>query len=215
MQSVALFSNSSSPLNIPLCLRALFTPSRMKGAEGQFARPLCAFFQQISAAPFTLLALDSWQREWPGKIQPVFKKREKEKGVGRREGCATWFRVLYPCVSCEEGWMGIKESRKMNVSHEHSLPSFQADSIHLLSIPLPRSFYRALPCYTRVPSNGSLFRTIEEFHSIENPGSRWIIKGGWLWRFPFSGDNFFFSRVVRSRVKSIATNENFSSFFSN
>lgn len=119
MQSVALFSNSSSPLNIPLCLRALFTPSRMKGAEGQFARPLCAFFQQISAAPFTLLALDSWQREWPGKIQPVFKKREKEKGVGKREGCATWFRVLYPCVSCEEGWMGIKESRKMNVSHEH------------------------------------------------------------------------------------------------
>lgn len=102
MQSVALFSNSSSPLNIPLCLRALFTPSRMKGAEGQFARPLCAFFQQISAAPFTLLALDSWQREWPGKIQPVFKKREKEKGVGRREGCATWFRVLYPCVSCED-----------------------------------------------------------------------------------------------------------------
>lgn len=80
---------------------------------------LCFFSADICCSFHWMLALDSWQREWPGKIQPVFKKREKEKGVGKREGCATWFRVLYPCVSCEEGWMGIKESRKMNVSHEH------------------------------------------------------------------------------------------------
>lgn len=133
----------------------------MKGGEGQFARPL---FLSVSLRFFHryLLLLSRWipgQRARSESGQEKHNwclRREREKKrdrVGRREGCATRFRVLYSVFPAriEEGWVGIKESRKMNVSHEHhSLPSFQADSIHLLSIPLPyfaHSFYRALPCY--------------------------------------------------------------------
>lgn len=151
---------------------------------------LCFFSADICCSFHWMLALDSWQREWPGKIQPVFKKREKEKGVGKREGCATWFRVLYPCVSCEDRGVDGHGGEPENECQPRA-PLLRSRQIPFIYFP-SLSFYRALPCYTRVPSNGSLFRTIEEFHSIENPGSRWIIRGSWLWRFPFSGDNFFF-----------------------
>lgn len=128
MQSVVLFSNSS-PF-IPLCLRALFTPSRMKGA-------LSFFFHRYPLL-LSRCSLDSWQQaEWEWKTHRCLRKtRERERKRGGR------LRDKVPCfvlrVSCEVRGRGIKESRKMNVSHEHhSLPSFQADSIHLLSIPLP------------------------------------------------------------------------------
>lgn len=101
-------------------------------------RSSLVFFSQISAAPFTLLAGFLAASGVRVENTPVFKKNERERE--RKRGGR--LRDKVPCfvlrVSCEVRGRGIKESRKMNVSHEHhSLPSFQADSIHLLSIPHP------------------------------------------------------------------------------
>ena len=101
---------------MPACT---FHPFANERSRRTICSPSLCFFSADICCSFHIARSGFLAARVARKIQPVFKKREKEKGVGKREGCATWFRVLYPCVSCEEGWMGIKESRKMNVSHEH------------------------------------------------------------------------------------------------
>lgn len=142
MQSVALFSNSS-PF-IPLCLRALFTPSRMKGA-------LSFFFHRYPLL-LSRCSLDSWQQaEWEWKTHRCLRKtreREREKGV---EGCATRFRVLYFVfpVRFEEGVLRRAGKWMSATSTTPCLHSRQIPFIYFPSLipPIPHSFYRALPCY--------------------------------------------------------------------
>lgn len=109
MQS-ALFSYSS-PLFHYAC-PLTFHPFTSNETSRQFALSLSlSFLSRICLLPS---ANESGQEN---TLTSVFKKIERKKRGGKEEGR---FRVLYSCEDRGGRLMrGIKESRKMNVSHEH------------------------------------------------------------------------------------------------